>query len=75
MDYSPHKNFFGGQKRKSAGEVKADLPAENAFQFDSCRMAYFPAAVIQNVLQQIKVLIFRVALQTTSHWFYGIINK
>src|SRR3989338_9484963 len=59
MDNAADKDFFGGQKGKALGEVKPDLPAEDAFQFYACRMGNFPLPVIQYILQKIQILVFR----------------
>ena len=69
MDDAADKDFFGGQKGKAAGEVKPDLPAEDAFKFYPGRMGNFPLPVIKDILQKIQILVFRMIF---IHIFYSI---
>lgn len=60
VDDAAEKGFFGGEEREAAGEVEADLAAEDAFEFDAGGVAYLPGAVFQGVAEEVEVLMFGV---------------
>ena len=61
MDDPPRKYFLRCKERKTLREVITANPAENAFEFHSRGMAYFPFAVLHDVFHEVKILIFRMS--------------